>query len=234
MKRILFPVLFSLFLQIDAQNPELTSTGWFLMKIEMNGETLLRPEGPIPTASHIDVSTNPNRFHSTYFNTAVTQLIFVNNSNTFTKTMSACTLSMYDGSGDNQQIQKFDNRNCNFFLMPVDGSVFQYQIINQGTYKSLIVTNVNGDKLYYSSQFLAAENSTVPKFKIYPNPTSDFLTIDNLDEISLIKLFDASGKSVYESINKGSKILEINIKHLPAGIYYMMINDAKPIQIIKK
>ena len=60
----------------------------------------------------------------------------------------------------------------------------------------------------------------VPKIKVYPNPTSDKLFIE-CEKFSTITLYDMFGKEVLnQNINKK---LEININHLPKGIYIARI-----------
>ncbi len=68
------------------------------------------------------------------------------------------------------------------------------------------------------------------KLKVYPNPTSGELNIENEDfkKMDLIKLFNLEGKVVFSTTQH-----PFNISHLPAGIYLINANG-KYAKIIKQ
>ncbi len=69
-------------------------------------------------------------------------------------------------------------------------------------------------------------------FKVYPNPASDFFTIEYGEALKAdldLKLFDLSGKFVFESyLSKGGLSAKIDIRALHNGIYFIQFsNDAE-------
>jgi hypothetical protein len=67
---------------------------------------------------------------------------------------------------------------------------------------------------------------STPKFKIYPNPTSNFITIENnnTEQILSIELLDYPGKRI-KSFNPNST--SINLNDLAPGIYLLQITTEK-------
>jgi len=67
------------------------------------------------------------------------------------------------------------------------------------------------------------------RFKLYPNPTNDFLTVETLPNQNHIKLkiYDVSGKSVavneMNEINEGT--LRLNVSNLAPGLYFVSLNN---------
>ncbi len=65
-------------------------------------------------------------------------------------------------------------------------------------------------------------SSVVEKLSIYPNPTDGFLTILNNKTIEEIRLYDATGKLVFQSSINNQKST-INVSSFAAGIYNLCI-----------
>jgi hypothetical protein len=153
---------------------------------------------------------------------------FNNDNSTFTKNSCACTLADY--WDDNGEVNQFSGMNCDFF-MNQNSAPFSY-IINYGTNsKTLILTNSLGNKIFYEYTNLSAQNLQNSTLKLYPNPTSDFIFIENLKTNSSIKILDTSGKVV---LNKKLSGNSIDVKSLPKGIYFIQIEGLKPLKFIKK
>lgn len=72
------------------------------------------------------------------------------------------------------------------------GTVFNYQIINNGSSKILAITNATtGNTIYYNNSILGTKENALKKtFKIYPNPTTDFLIVENVDKNLKLKIYD--------------------------------------------
>lgn len=60
------------------------------------------------------------------------------------------------------------------------------------------------------------------ELNIYPNPASDMVYINKLQNASEVKLVDASGR-VIKSVS-GSGITELNVADVNAGLYFMIVN----------
>ncbi len=59
-------------------------------------------------------------------------------------------------------------------------------------------------------------------YKIYPNPTFDFLTIEGPTEMSEIKIQNIYGVSI---IRTKGEVKNIDMSPLPSGIYFITINN---------
>ena len=81
-----------------------------------------------------------------------------------------------------------------------------------------------------------------PDISIYPNPTSSVIHITQRDKNanpSLVLLTDANGHQVWSSRQVKGQLsfgggLEINVSHLPAGIYLLQITDTHNNTVTKK
>lgn len=83
-----------------------------------------------------------------------------------------------------------------------------------------------------TKEITALEN----EISLYPNPVIGdelFVKGNNLNKVSVAKIFDISGRAVYEESNPFKSKNSINIKHLKAGIYILTL-DQKSYKFIKK
>lgn len=98
-----------------------------------------------------------------------------------------------------------------FFAMDVNGDT-----------KIDIVTNSseNGKISWYENNWvLSVDESTSPKFSIYPNPSKNVVNVQSSKEISHIKVFNQLGILVLSTITSEN----IDISFLDTGLYFMKI-----------
>ena len=62
-------------------------------------------------------------------------------------------------------------------------------------------------------------------FIIYPNPSQDYLNIQSSVPISKIKIFDALGQLLNETLVTSSLQIQLSTEQLTAGIYYIEVNQ---------
>ncbi len=67
-------------------------------------------------------------------------------------------------------------------------------------------------------------SSVKTSFSIYPNPTHDKIVVTSIVEFEKITLINSLGQEVFV-LNKPSRIQEIDISHLPPGIYLTKIEN---------
>lgn len=85
----------------------------------------------------------------------------------------------------------------------------------------------------WNSQTASSNDQIVNKVSIYPNPASQFITIDGVDESTNVDLYDISGKNVKSFMIK-SKSQQMDISDLVKGIYLARLNNEQTTLFIKK
>jgi len=85
---------------------------------------------------------------------------------------------------------------------------------------------------YLSEHILGIQNQKLNDYeiKIYPNPTTNILYLNNLTEKSEIEIFDLNGKLVLKTQNDNN---QINVSDLNSGIYTIRIINKKGINTQK-
>ena len=78
-------------------------------------------------------------------------------------------------------------------------------------------TNLRRDRYVYDSQ-LGLKEETDLTFVVYPNPSSDFISV-NASEIGSLKIIDLQGKIWKEETEMKSNIIEIS--NYPQGMYFI-------------
>ncbi|MDR2235751.1 MAG: T9SS type A sorting domain-containing protein [Chryseobacterium sp.] len=220
-----------------AQNQELFSNSWYISKMVINGQTIITPVMDLPPAASTfrTVGTSDIVYNSGYFNTCQMGITFIPNTNSFTKSSSACTLAEYDGSNA-VAATDYDVKHMFFSTYPAAGSTFNYEIISNGSGNTLIVTNpTNGNQIYYNNSYLATKETKPVKnvFKTYPNPVKADLSVENIPKGLPVRIFDMQGKLVYETISNEEK-LNIKTESLPKGQYILSVENHKPSSFIKE
>lgn len=208
----------------------------------MNGQTVTTPSMAYPvTPSVFGQNISDYSFASKYFNTAGVNITFSTTASSFTKNGGACTLADYWGV-NLAAVQEYDQKNCDFYVgsfLPVgnvpNGTVFNYEIVNNGASKTLIITNsTNGNKIFYNNAFLATKENIIKKtFKLYPNPSTDLVIIENVEKNLKLKINDLSGKILFETLTS-DKNQKIDISSFPTGQYILSIESFRSEIFIKK
>jgi hypothetical protein len=87
--------------------------------------------------------------------------------------------------------------------------------------------NDNGDELYTNSltitPFISSINDNTIMASVYPNPTSDNLTITTADNVEMVKIFSIAGVEVSTVANTN----QINVSNLAPAVYFAQITTAK-------
>lgn len=83
------------------------------------------------------------------------------------------------------------------------------------------------------SQSNGLENNSWTDFKLYPQPATNTVSIENEQELSAVSIIDMTGKLVFSSPVQG-KLIEISLSKVPAGIYFIKCKDKYNKQLVKK
>ncbi len=119
---------------------------------------------------------------------------------------------------------------------------------NQIIYQPLLIGNdilkvkykfgsSNRTELFYifitNENILSLDDISLSFFKIYPNPTSNFLTIETKDNnLQSLKLINLQGKKVLEH-NVAGEIYQLDLQNLPSAVYLLQIETDKNKQTVK-
>jgi hypothetical protein len=90
------------------------------------------------------------------------------------------------------------------------------------------------DTCYFSFETTALHEQTVnPHFSVFPNPTSDKITIDNLQADKLpFEVLNSYGAKVNQGVITPEQN-ELSLGNLSNGIYFIAIKDDASIKLIK-
>lgn len=83
------------------------------------------------------------------------------------------------------------------------------------------------------TQFVVNEG---PIYNLFPNPSNDGhfnLSIENMDEPTLVQVFNLSGKLISEITEVNADLMPINLENMPIGVYMIKITSASHTKTIK-
>jgi hypothetical protein len=91
-------------------------------------------------------------------------------------------------------------------------------------------TPISNIVILFPKGFLLDSKETInTKPRVYPNPASDVLTIDNIEvgKVKALRLFDILGREVLNQKVEGSESVQLNVSQLSRGTYLLTLyNDA--------
>jgi hypothetical protein len=64
---------------------------------------------------------------------------------------------------------------------------------------------------------------------VVPNPGKDIFVISNLPLNSSLRIYNAQGMQVIRQLKIKSATTAVNLKSLPAGMYYVLVNSGGDI-----
>ena len=223
MKKFLLLSLLSISFLAFSQNPLLFNKVWYLSSLDFLGNN--HYNSPDPNGGYTTFSQN-GTFQTSYIDAGQATLTFQDNNEFILP-----SLMILDGSWNDPNIIQFNNAYFYGFLSG-NNILYSYEISDNG--KKLTITKYNGDVATYFDSVMATAEIDNAKYKIYPNPVSDILTIENLKPNSDLELIDSSGKMLRKISNGKPAKTEINIRNLLPGIYYLRINGQSTQKIVKK
>lgn len=210
-----------------AQNAELLNTDWQVTKIE--GETFPDQLPPaMPYQQITEFSSNPSRLSLSFFNNVSADVTHTGQ-NVFTINSKTCTLADY--LGDNGQVNQFFGLLCNFFIKDTN---YYYTIENNGREKKLTIGNTIFQSIHFKSVTLGTKDSELSKAILGPNPVKNILNVSNFADIISVKIFDPSGKVIYDKKTEKSKTLNIDMRNFKSGTYFIQLNSKETYKIIKE
>lgn len=98
---------------------------------------------------------------------------------------------------------------------------FQYKFDNSAA----VTGTIYFDNLYFTSSTLSTSSFETAKIRMYPNPASTDLTIENSENIDSITILNTLGQEVMKKANATSSIT-LSISDLQSGVYIVKIVSA--------
>jgi len=102
---------------------------------------------------------------------------------------------------------------------------FYYTINQLEEHQELIVINDNGYEAHFQNvPYLSVDKQQKPNLTLYPNPTDDFLYIENLTNPVQIEIYDLSGKVLLsKEVDEATK--QVNLSQLSEGVYLYQLSQ---------
>lgn len=226
MKKILFLLGFLLSNYFIAQNPLLCKYNWQITKILYQNIEYSIP--PIPDGCRNTTIFTLTEIKTTLYNGFNGQISSINNNKIAIENMGGTLMTSPE-----ENFTTFEAKYFNIFSLSPLTKTFNYTINKfiDGDYELILTETNSGNKVYYRASNLFCEVPSNISPKIYPNPTSDFIYIENIKPNSSVKVIDFFGKVI---IHKKLSENYIDIKSLSKGTYFLEIEGRKPLKFIKK
>jgi len=113
------------------------------------------------------------------------------------------------------------------------GLIIQYGFVVTGPNANPDNEDSLGSVVIGSASLDVEEESAIQGISIYPNPTTDFLIFNGVDQVASFNIMDLSGKVVL----KGNNENKVDVSGLKPGVYFIRFEDmdkSKTIKFIKK
>jgi len=122
--------------------------------------------------------------------------------------------------------------------IPADTFLFRFTFISDdipSTKDGWMIDNIN-IQLWCDSYTPNIKNKTPgPTFSVFPNPAYDNLTITYTDIITQLTITNLLGQTVYcQSPNANSQLAQIDVSSLPAGVYFVRVNNTDVKKFVKE
>lgn len=133
-----------------------------------------------------------------------------------------------DGTGNKVFVLPNGSSTATEFISGTTGGIFGLCVKDNFLY----VTERESKKIHKTVSVLGVDAFESTSFDFFPNPTSEFLTINSATAINKVSFYDMNGKFLF-SENKNFE--NISLGNLTVGVYFIRINESgKLFKILKK
>lgn len=115
---------------------------------------------------------------------------------------------------------------------PIYDQIYYINVTVQNGAGLLTKAQSNGQKLVNGNTNVGLTENDLMEIQLFPNPTTDFITLNNLKDGMIIEIYDMDGKIVHNNIAHQEE-MNISITHLANGAYSVVIRNQQSL-IIKK
>lgn len=78
-----------------------------------------------------------------------------------------------------------------------------------------------------TSMAAGSGNLSAGNYKVYPVPAHGDLTVSGTEDVTLLEIYDVTGKKVISEACDGESVKPMNISHLARGIYFLRLTTPK-------
>lgn len=123
-------------------------------------------------------------------------------------------------------------------LEPYLGDVITFELQQVGRMKDYFsLTAIGGDgtainRLMFTGNALSVDESQTASIKLYPNPTSDNLHIEGLNNVRKLTIYDVNGRQLKSFVNSNSS-MSLDISTFKTGLYFVEIKSNERIETLK-
>ncbi|MAN59408.1 MAG: hypothetical protein CMC08_06190 [Flavobacteriaceae bacterium] len=233
MKQVLLYVLLGASVALKAQDPQLLENDWYLNKVTINDLNYTAPN---------------DLFGSIVFNQNFLEVIHAGceeGFGTFVQYLQNNTFTTDDGGavligtcGDPDIIEFMDRHYSIYYDLDTEVSkgAFSYTFEQNSGVLYLTIENSEGNQAEYTNQQLGVGDIQLSALIVYPNPTANTLTLDNLPEgvgALTATVVTLDGKRVLQ--NKGLAPNEpMDVSALASGVYFLQLEGPKGERLVRK
>lgn len=230
-----FPTVWSQ--QLEDAQVELIQNDWYLIKTEIAEEDhffIANEEFP-QVSLQFNLDDGIYYFSPSFCDAEQWSLAFFSE-NEFMTTFESSLAYTWCNDPDNIYYDSFYY--WGGFWTEQEDQPFEFYITSEENLKSLVIVGHKNDKAFYQNvPYLSVNPVEKIELRIYPNPVKNVFQIENLTEKSDLKIFDLSGKVVFQQeIHPSAE--NVDISFLNSGLYlYGIFKEDKRIKtgkLIKK
>jgi len=211
---------------------------WFLDSIEIDGVTYSAPSNSEVPFVTLDFSKTTPNFLTSICNDGFGDIISVEPFESFSfpdglvVTLSECV--------DPDNVIFEDLYFNTIFLDNIDQPFEYFTVIidNEIPTYGLFIMSADGNWAFYYDKVLSVPSNELGAVTIFPNPVTEKLNLQFLNEMAFplhVSLIDTSGRLFFtETIEHPVSRHQINLKNVPAGLYFVQIVDDNGGRVVKK
>ncbi len=233
MRTLYLTFLICFFAKSYAQNPQLLANDWYIQKLIMDQNEYIIPSNA-NSAMIKFLALQFEIVNAGCVDTSYQTSISYANNDSFTIGNDYPNLLL---SCSDPQVQIFLVRQTfDFYIAGNPLNPFLYEINQVGQNLELVVTNLAGNKAFYSNAELSSKSFSKNNYAIAPNPVKDILTFSGIDqnENASMYIYNVFGKRVLNNELIDWDKNSIDVSKLESGIYFLKVQQKDATVINRK
>jgi hypothetical protein len=113
-----------------------------------------------------------------------------------------------------------------------DGSTWENQAVEPRTYVVKATDNLVHDS--FGNFTTSVENLWLREAFLYPNPVSEMLFIEGLENQTRIEIFSSSGQCMHQSLNQSERIFQSDVSAYLPGVYLVKLSSKEGRNLLLK